>query len=105
MPLARSASLAVFVLGLAAIFSWAWWQLGLFEQSEPGPKCGMPVLAIYGMAIVGSGLTSLLAALLNAPSLVRLPKPRPALRILELAVLAAPAILTALFIGLLLSVG
>jgi hypothetical protein len=65
----------------------------------------MPVFGIYGVAIVGSGLVSLLATLLNAPSFVRLSRPRSTLRGLELAVLATPAILTMLFIGVLLYAG
>ncbi len=97
MTLLRPASHAVFVLGLAASFAWAWWALSLFEQSAPG--CGLPALGIYGVAIVGCGIASLLALLLNTHSFLRLPKPRPVRRVLELAVLATPAALTVLLIG------
>jgi hypothetical protein len=99
MSLSRSASFVVFLLGLASIFSWAWWQINLFEQSTSEPRCGMLVWAVYGEAALGSALTSLLATLLNALSFVRLSKPRPVLRMIELAVLTIPAILAGLLIG------
>jgi len=105
MSLFRFASFAVFLLGLAASFSWAWWQLSLFERDNPAPWCGMPILGIYAAAILGVGVTSFLSALLNAISFMRLSKPRSRLRILELAVLATPAVLTMLLFGVLLYVG
>jgi len=105
MSLSRFVSFAVFLLGLTASFSWAWWQLSLFERNNPGPGCGMPILSIYGAAILGLGITSFLSSLINVLSFIRLSKPRSRLRILELAVLATPAVLTILLFGVLLYVG
>jgi len=101
MPISRSASLIIFVVGLVASVAWAWWQINLFV-SEPGVKCGLPVLAILVATVICVVATSLLSACLNAVSFRSCPKPRSALRILELVVLAAPAFLTLLLVALLI---
>ncbi len=105
MNVARPASLGIFIIGLAATFAWAWWQLGLFNQIEPGPKCGLPILGILGGAIVGAGITSLIAVLLNFLAFRRLPRPLPLSRVFELVALAIPAAIAVVLVGILLYAG
>ncbi len=91
----RTLSWAVFLLAFAGPALWAWSEVAAFERANPGPGCGMPILAIYLLALSGTGVLSLVAGGLGGAAFVRVPKPRPRLRIVELAVLFAPAILCA----------
>jgi hypothetical protein len=78
-------------IGLPAIYLVL--QVRDFEQwakVQGGPVCGMPLLGIWFASLVSSGLLSTVALSLNGASLRSVPRPRPASRYLELAVLAAP---------------
>lgn len=101
----RPISLGVFIFGLTASFAWAWWQITLFNQSVPKLACGLPILGIYIVAVLGAGTTSLASTALNFHSFRYVPKPRPLGRIIELVVLAAPAVFSVVLIGALFLVG
>lgn len=62
----------------------------------------MPVLAIAGLAMLGSGALSFAAAALSFTALRRLPPPRSGLRKAEVALLALPAVMAAMVAALVL---
>ena len=64
-----------------------------FELAHPEGGCGMPILANYSIAFIGTGVLSLAAGWLNFVVFIKLAKPRPALRLAEVVILFSPAIL------------
>ena len=91
----RRLSWIVFAASLLLPFWWARAQLASFDQIHLQPRCGLPVLGIYGAAILAAGVLSVVAAGFSLAAFRRLPLPRSAARTWELALLSAPALLAA----------
>jgi hypothetical protein len=101
----RIASFVVLALGLGAGVAWPWWQFDVLQRQEAGQvgyHCGLSYLAIVSVAVLGVGLASLVAALLNLVAFRRSPKPRPTGRKVELVMLALPAVFVLLACAFLL---
>ena len=98
----RRLSWIMFAAALLLPFMWARVQLASLHQVHPPLRCGLPVLAIYGMAILVAGVLSLVAAGFALAAFKRLPRPRSAGRRSELALLAVPAVLAAVVLALVL---
>jgi hypothetical protein len=101
----RPFSWLVLLLAFVAPGIWASVQLSAFEQVSPKPGCGLPVLGIYSMAVIGAGALSLIAAGLGWAAFRGLPKPRPRSRRVELGVLLTPAMLCVGLVALFLAFG
>jgi hypothetical protein len=99
MPRSRIASLVVFGLGLVASLAWAWWQHDMLTRGEPHPWCATSDMAIVVWASIAIAVSSLASAELNFGAFRAEPKPRSALRILELVILALPAFVAACVAG------
>jgi hypothetical protein len=95
----------VFVASLVLPALWARAQLLEFDRSHPQFACGLPIMAIYGLAMIGSGVLSLVAAALGAKALAAAPRPIAARRKLEFAMLAMPALLACGLVGSVLLFG
>ena len=65
--------------------------------------CGLPMLAIITLACLGTATLSALALLFGWLSFRGLPKPRPRVRVAELAALAAPIVVGLSYAALLLT--
>lgn len=92
----RTASFIVLALSIAAPTYWARVQLGLLTQEPSGTRCGMPVLAIWCLALLAGAVLSLIAGGLNFASLRKLPRPRTKARVVEAIALDLPGVLVIL---------
>ena len=88
------AAWGVFAGALVVPLLWAWQAIGEFNAANPGPGCGMPILAIYSLALIGILLLSLLAGVLASLAFAGTARPRSWWRRAELALLWTPAALT-----------
>ena len=89
------------VLALVALPLWAYFQVSadIAAQREAHEFiCGMPIMAIYFLTMVGSCLLSLIALGFGVPAYIRLPLPRSTPRKYELFVLSLPLIASAIVI-------
>ncbi len=89
----RRFSWALFMAALILPAAWARVQLASFDRLHPPPGCGMPIIGIYGVAILGAGALSLVSMALAGAAYWRLPAPRKGRRKIELALLSGPALL------------
>ena len=81
------------VVALVGMPAWATWQASADAAAQKqihGFVCGMPTLAIYFLALIGSCVLSVVALSLAVPAYRALSQPRPRSRILELFVFAIP---------------
>jgi hypothetical protein len=86
------ASIALFGMPL-----WAYLQASadaVTQRNVHGFVCGMPILAIYFLALIGASLLSVAALCFGVPSYRALSQPRPKARLFELVVLALPLLVT-----------
>jgi len=89
----RSLSLLLTFLALIVVPLLAYLQAEAEARAQiamHGWACGMPILGLYLLALIVSGLLSLVALVLGALAYRRLPTPRPIRRRFELAVVALP---------------
>jgi len=89
--------------GLAYIAppTWAYFeQASLYEElaERHGYVCGLPMLAIAILAGSGACVLSGLASWCGYMSFQALPRPRPRIRSIELAVLATPCLVSASYV-------
>ncbi|WP_267221982.1 hypothetical protein [Dyella silvae] len=63
------------------------------ELLAHGNACGMPILGLYMAALFLSGLISAVALVLGVLAYRKLARPRPMVRVLELAVVGLPLLL------------
>lgn len=101
----RRLSWAVFAASLAVPWWWARTQLASLDQSQLLPRCGLPILGIYGAAMLGAGVLSVVAAGFSAAAFRRMSVPRSAGRRWEVVVLSLPALLATAVFALVLCVG
>jgi len=101
----RRLSWLVGVLAYTAPPLWAYFeQASVYAnlRAQHGYVCGLPMLAIFGIACILSAGLAAMSLWLAAPSFRSLPRPRPKGRIAELAVLGLPLGLPIALVGLLL---
>ncbi|MDR0214318.1 MAG: hypothetical protein LBJ15_09980 [Comamonas sp.] len=92
----RSVSWALVLLAVVVIPALAYWQAdwAMRAQGERGGfACGMPLLSLFLLAVLVSGLLSLVAAVLNGLDFKAQLAPRRLLRVFELVCMAAPLLL------------
>lgn len=99
----RQISWALTLLALVVIPFGAYWMAESSIQAQRGQggyACGMPVLALYLLAVLVAGALSLVAGalslvatVLNVLAFRAQPAPRPVWRVLELLIVAAPLLL------------
>ena len=93
----RTYSIAVLALSFlvptayVSYFSWRFHQLA---ETQHGGVCGMPLIGVWGLGVLGMGFLSLVAFGLGIAAFVRLSVPRPRLRLAELLLLALPFLMT-----------
>ncbi len=102
----RSASCFIGLASLLVPATYVFVQGRAFEawsKTQGGVVCGMPLLAIWFLALVASALLSILAVLVNYASLVRQRGASSPARFIELGVLALPFLVAvaAIFLALL----
>jgi hypothetical protein len=93
----RKISLLLAALAFFGVPLWAYLRASAdveMQRDVHGFVCGMPILAIYFLALVGSSLLSVAALCFGVPSYRALSVPRSKARMLELAVLALPLLVT-----------
>ena len=89
----RATSIAVGVLALvvpAAWFFYQQWRFVEWAKTAEGPVCGMPFLAALIGAVLLAAALSFVASCFGVAAFVRLPKPRPKRRLVELLALSLP---------------
>ena len=92
----RQISWALTLLALVVIPFGAYWMAESSIQAQRGQggyACGMPVLALYLLAVLVAGVLSLVATVRNVLTFRAQPAPRPVWRVLELLIVAAPLLL------------
>lgn len=72
------------------------------QRAQDGYACGMPLLGLYLLAVMVAAVLSLVATALNALDFKVQPRPRHPLRKVELAVMAAPWLLAAAVLAMVL---
>lgn len=103
----RKISWLLCLLAIVAPPIWAYFEKkSLYEevQAQYGYICGLPILAIIGLACFSAALLSFLSLMFGILSFRSLTKPRPWYRVVELVVLGLPAILSILYVGILFNV-
>ena len=99
----RKLSLALAALAYLGFPLWAYIESAQFAaamERERGWVCGMPIMAIYILAVLGSGLASMGSLALGAWAYRGLPMPRPGSRRVELVVVALPMALLLFLLAL-----
>jgi len=89
----RFSSLAVVTLSLVlpgAFVAYASWSFEQWAAAQKGGVCGMPLLAAWGVGALAAAFLSVAAVGLGAVAFLRLPRPRPFRRVIELGLLAIP---------------
>ena len=89
----RALSLALAALAYLGFPLWAYIESAQFAETmerEHGMVCGLPIMAIYLIALLGSGIASTGSLVLGAWAYRALPLPRPGSRLTELVVIGLP---------------
>jgi len=105
MPIKRRLSWVLGALAYVAPPTWAYFEQASFygnSQEQYGYLCGLPMLAIVILACLAAALLAAGAVALGWLSFRALPRPRPGLRVVELAILAVPLVLPAGYVALML---
>lgn len=92
----RRASIILAIASLVVPFAWAYVATTAFyREASAGGRyvCGLPALANFLLASVVCLLTSAAAFIVGFVAYRRLPRPRPALRLMEVAALALPSLI------------
>ena len=92
----RQISWALTLLAVVVIPVGAYWMAETSVQAQraqDGFACGMPILALFMLAVLVAGVLSLVATVLNALAFKAQPAPRPVMRVLELLLVSAPMLL------------
>lgn len=90
----RATSIATGIFALvfpAAWFFYQQWRFAEWAKTAEGPACGMPFLGALLSAVLLAAALSLVAASFGVAAFLRLPKPRPKRRLVELLALSLPA--------------
>jgi hypothetical protein len=101
MVMKRNIAWFLAIVALVGFPAWALWQASAdaaAQRQVHGFVCGMPTLAIYFLALIGSSLLSVAALSLAVPVYRALPKPRPRSRAFELLVFAIPLFAAAIMV-------
>lgn len=97
----RSLRATSIVIGIfALVFPAAWffyqqWRFAEWAKTAEGPVCGMPFLGALLGALMLAAMLSFVASGFGVAAFLRLPKPRPRRRLVELLVLSLPVWLSA----------
>jgi len=89
----RFSSLAFATLSLVlpgAYVAYYSWRFEQWAAAQKGGVCGMLLLAASGVGALAAAFLSLVAVGLGAVAFLRLPRPRPFARVIELGLLAIP---------------
>jgi hypothetical protein len=89
----RRASIILTAASVVIPFAWAYFVTSALSREADGKGvyvCGLPVLANFILASLACVIMSATAFILGALAYRRLPRPRPRLRLAELAALALP---------------
>ena len=81
------------LVALVGMPAWATWRASAdaaVHRQVHGFVCGMPMMAFYFLALIGSCALSVAALSLSVPLYRALPQPRPRSRALELFVFSLP---------------
>ena len=94
----RKLSLLLAAIAFIAVPAWAYRQAGattraMTQAHGHSVACGLPILGIYLFALLVAGIISALALLPGVLAYRALSRPRPAIRLLELAVVGLPLLL------------
>lgn len=92
----RRASIILAIASLVVPFAWAYVATTAFyREASAGGRyvCGLPALANFLLASVVCVLTSAAAFIVGFVAYRRLPRPRPTLRLMEVAALALPSLI------------
>jgi hypothetical protein len=92
----RTLSLAFAAIALVGFPAWAWIESAHVAEAmrrEHGWVCGMPMMAILILAVVGAAAASAFSLAFGTWAYRGLPAPRPARRFVELVVISLPLVL------------
>lgn len=95
----RMCSLLLSAVALFVVPAWAYYRANAIateQVARQGWACGMPILGLYLVALLVSGMLSLVALILGLFAYRRLPVPRSKRRFAELFFLASPLVLASL---------
>ena len=88
---ATSLLLCVLSLVLPSVFiSYYTWSYDKWAAQQGGPVCGNPILAAWLLGALAAALLSCIAVVVGIRALSRVPRPRPARRVVEVYVLGLP---------------
>jgi hypothetical protein len=91
----RFSSVAAATLSLVlpcAYVAYYSWSFERWAAAQKGGVCGMPLLGAWGVGALGAAFLSLVAVGIGAVAFLRLPRPRPFWRVVELGFVAIPLV-------------
>lgn len=97
----RTLSLFLAAVAIVAVPGWAFVEAARMTgamRAGRGLVCGVPLLGVYLLALIGSALLSASSLILGVLAYRELPQPRPFARKVELLVIGAPFAAVATFL-------